>query len=182
MRFITNIIRITGLLICCMVMYWAFLESQPALGNIPANLHLTVIFGLILLMYFTLRKDVRGLMLEIGFIVNRFMPGSPRSRKAIRKPVIWVIILNSKICCLVCLVLMVCSLINRDYYVIESPGWVLFVPMFLAVSAIKVVRAYRMRNSLFWGLFFSVFAWLLVVGYIQAYLDYIYPEDFFCLA
>ena len=182
MHFITIIIRITGLLICSMVMYWAFLESQPALGNIPALLHLTVIFGLILLMYFTLRKDVRSLKQEIGFIINRFMPGSPRSRKAIKKPVIWVIILYSKICCLVCSVLMVCSLINRDYYVIESPGWVLFIPLFLAVTAIKVARAYRMKNSLFWAIFFSVFAWLLVVGYIQAYLDYIYPEGFFCLA
>jgi hypothetical protein len=45
-----------------------------------------------------------------------------------------------------------------------------------------MVRAYRMKNSLFWGVFFSLFAWLMVTGYIQAYLDYIYPDSLFCLA
>jgi hypothetical protein len=129
-----------------------------------------------------IRIIIRSLILKIGFIINLFIPGSPRNRKAIKKPVICVIIFCSRVCCLVCAVLMVCSLIIRDYYAFESPGWVLFAPMLLAVSAIKVVRAYRIKNSLFWSIFFAIFAWLLLLGYIQAYLDYIYPEGFFCLA
>jgi len=173
---------IFGLLLSCMVAYWAFLESQPALGNIPATLHLAVIFGLILLMYFILRKVLRGLMREAESIINRLLPDSPRGRRAIKKPVIWAIILFSRICCLVCLVLLVCSLINSDYYAIESPGWVLFVPMLLSITAIKLVRAYRMKGSLLLGIISSVFAWLLVVGYIQAYPDYIDPDSLFCLA
>lgn len=179
---ILRMVIISGLFLCCMVAYWAFLESQPALGNIPASLHLAVIFGLILLMYFLLLKVIRGLMQEAGFIINRLLPQSPRGRRDVKKSVICAIILFSRLCCLVCLVLLVCSLINRDYYVIESPDWLLIVPILFSILAIKLVRAYRMENSLLWGIIYSVFAWLLVVGYIQAYLDYIYPDSLFCLA
>jgi hypothetical protein len=169
-------------IVLSMFMYWAFLESQPALGSIPAPLHLAVIFGLISSMYFMLRKVIRGLMQEAGFIINRLLPDSPSGRRAIKKPVIWVTVFHSKVCCLVCAILMVCSLIDRDYYGIESPAWLLIVPAILAVIAIRMVRSFRMKNSLSLGIFFSVFAWLLVVGYIQAYLEYIAPDSFFCLA
>lgn len=179
---ILRMIIISGLLVFCMVAYWAFLESQPALGNIPATLHLAVIFGLILMMYFMFRKIVRGLLQEIRVILNRLLPKSPSGRREVKKPIIWAIILFSRGCYVLSGVLLFCSLIERDYYVIESPGWLLIVPILLSMLAIKLVRAYRMENSLLWGIFYSVFAWILVVGYIQAYLGYIYPDSLFCLA
>lgn len=172
---------ITIVIISCMSVYWAFLESQPALGNTPVLLHFTVIFGLIFLMYFSLRKAVESLKSDVDYIMNRLLPDSAWNERVIKKPVIWATIFHSRVCCLVCAVLMVCSMIDRDYYGIESPAWLLIVPALLAVIAIKMVRSSRMKNSLLLGIFFSVFAWLLVVGYIQAYLDYD-PDSFFCLA
>jgi hypothetical protein len=47
---------ILGIFTCLMILYWAFLETQPALGDIPYSLHLFVIYGLICLMYFSARK------------------------------------------------------------------------------------------------------------------------------
>lgn len=173
---------ILGIFTCLMTLYWAFLETQPALGDIPYSPHLFVIYGLICLMYFSARKNMAKLQTEIVSVMNRWLPQSPCGRRKIKKSCIVGTILLSRVCYSLSGVLIFCSYIQRDYYVIESPGVLLIIPIVFSMIAIRLVRSYRMKNSLPWGMFYSAFAWLLVTGYIQAYLDYIYPDSLFCLA
>ena len=92
----------------------------------------------------------------------------------------YVMINLSRLCCLASWFLFYCTFLNRYEFSLESPGWGLIVPVFFALYSIflgmLILDKKAGIQSLFGMFFLTLFAWLLLIGFYELFLEFIAPE------